>query len=373
VTARKIGITPTHRRIHRYDVVEDITSPLNPLDDAVSWLSGLKSHAYTSDVLAQIHGMRGPENQASASAIAALAAVAVQFLEQASAGPPELSYLPNYYAMLNLAKATAIARGMLPRLEQERRHGVSWPGIQAPSQDLLRDEICLWPGGAVPLMYGALTGQSLLPSTTSPLQVRLADIYPYIVTVGYELTKAYSAPTRLASIIVYQELTEGALPRVYAQFAPDEVPTSEDLAMYPFLQGFLKEGDVAFAFPPPKEAAVSVPSDIPARCRRYLLYDLPGVVTTPVRVGGFQGAQRGAFVNTYTPISNLPFLLPEEFPIILAFFHLSSIVRYAPLHLRSLLDSRAAAMLHALARHGTYRFLILFWSFFNQRTYVLHP
>ena len=65
-------------------------------------------------------------------------------------------------------------------------------------------------------------------------------------------------------------------------------------------------------------------------------------------------------------------LLPEELPLICAFYHMSSVVRYNPDGLRKLRDSKYWPVLLALRRHGAYRFLMLFWSFMTQcSTYII--
>ena len=72
-----------------------------------------------------------------------------------------------------------------------------------------------------------------------------------------------------------------------------------------------------------------------------------------------------------TPICNKQLLLPEELPILLAFFHMSNVVRYNPEFLVRLEDSPEWGLLHVFSRQGIYRYLVLFWSFFNQRTYLV--
>ena len=66
------------------------------------------------------------------------------------------------------------------------------------------------------------------------------------------------------------------------------------------------------------------------------------------------------------PVAGGKLLLPEELPLICAFYHMSSVVRYDPDTLTKLMGSRCWPMLLALRKHGTYRFLLLFWSFAMQ-------
>ncbi|MDP2951759.1 MAG: hypothetical protein Q8O76_00395, partial [Chloroflexota bacterium] len=68
----------------------------------------------------------------------------------------------------------------------------------------------------------------------------------------------------------------------------------------------------------------------------------------------------------FVPSSGGKLLLPEELPLLCAFYHMSNVVRYDPDTLIRLMDSKYWPVLLALRRHGTYRFLLLFWSFVNQ-------
>ena len=67
-----------------------------------------------------------------------------------------------------------------------------------------------------------------------------------------------------------------------------------------------------------------------------------------------------------TPVTNSRLQLFEELPIILALFHIGSIVRYHPDRHNRLMDSENWPMLLALRNEVTFKFLILFWSFIQQ-------
>jgi len=68
----------------------------------------------------------------------------------------------------------------------------------------------------------------------------------------------------------------------------------------------------------------------------------------------------------HVPLSNCELLLPEELPLIIAFYHMSMVVRYNPDALRELSNSQFWPVLLVLRRHGIYRFLLLFYSFVTQ-------
>ena len=75
---------------------------------------------------------------------------------------------------------------------------------------------------------------------------------------------------------------------------------------------------------------------------------------------------QSAEVFNFIPSSTLKIFLPEELPIVCAFYHMSNIVRYNPEILGKIADSKYWPVLLTLRRHGLYKFLLLFWSYMNQ-------
>ena len=150
--------------VNRYSAVDVVTTRLEPLQDALQWLRGLRSEGFTKDLLTSTHGMAAKDARLAAKAIAAHSSVALDLLEQGLGAPPESSYLPLYYAFLDLAKIVVIASGRLSSLDAQRSHGVAWTAARTQSAGLLTDHITLHGTGAIPLFYKALTG-SIWPKT----------------------------------------------------------------------------------------------------------------------------------------------------------------------------------------------------------------
>lgn len=69
--------------------------------------------------------------------------------------------------------------------------------------------------------------------------------------------------------------------------------------------------------------------------------------------------------------SNLEYYPVEEVNILLAFFHMSSVVRYDPVFAERLMNSEAVSLLLTLRRHGLYKFMIAFYSFFMQERVIV--
>lgn len=370
-----------HERIYRYREAVLVATPMDPMADIVSWVRGLRSVQYTAGLLEDVHQLSPSKVSSSAEFISAHAKRATEFLDQAFSGPYELSYLPIYYALLNLSKAMVAAAGRIGDLNRQRRHGASWSGINRNTNDLKNDSIILHAEGTIPLLYQVTTG-SLWPTTrkkdrngnwvaTYERELKLSEIYPYIVPIGFEYGQAYGVSDSLRPILVYYEEESASMSRIVVDFVGGIVPTSAERRKFKLLAGFTQKSDI-YVMARPKAALGADPiGAFRAALRVYLLYDSPNTVQLPLRVGTFQGTHHSQFAGSITPVSGSNLHLPEELPIILAFFHLSNVVRYAPHRLSMLFDSRAGGMLETLIRQGSYRFLELFWSYMNKRTYLL--
>jgi hypothetical protein len=70
--------------------------------------------------------------------------------------------------------------------------------------------------------------------------------------------------------------------------------------------------------------------------------------------------------EAFTPVTRSKVPFPEEFPILLALFHLGNVVRYDPERLDKILDSKACSVVETLRRHATLTFLLAIWSHFSQ-------
>ena len=290
---------------------------------------------------------------------------AVAFLEQALSGAPEISFLTIYYGLLNLAKITIIASGKGSQLRIQRHHGATWSGSQVFARGLLTDHITLQPRGTIPLLYQTLTGDQI----TRKRRVNLANIYPYIPSIGYELGLAnQNHIDRFDFVDVNQNIGEGARGRLEIDFGKDLAPPRDQKGNYKLLSGFSLEGDKYVSPYVSGASDEEIGSKLDTKLRRFLLYD--GLISKYATFG--EPYEFSKIFATATPKSRSNLLLPEELPLFLAFFHLSNVVWYDPERLNHYFQSPLAGMLEALHRHGTYRYLILFWSSLNKKTIRVH-
>lgn len=364
-------------RILRYPETREVGSQQDVFSDVISWLRGLQSKGFVTDVLAAHHGFtHGSSTRVAARAVAAHVRLALDFLDQAFSGSPELSFLPIYYSLANLAKAMIIAGHRIGDISSQRLHGVSWSGVATSSRHLINDHITLMSRGTIPLFYQVITG-TMWPNTPqkrrdstwtlSPRRVvYLRDIYPFIYSVGHEYKQIIGQPVRLETVQVFAKTVGPNSARIEIHLDPGSRVASGRTAK--LLAGFRREGKMFVSRTETTSSAEESIRTLSGTLRRYLLYD---TISTSGCIHADPHMGRIPVVISVTPFSSSNLLLPEELPILLAFFHLSSVVRYDPQRLIRLFDSRSASLLHSLRRHGTYRFLLLFWSYINHANYFI--
>lgn len=344
--------------ILRYDKTVQVVTTLNPIEDLVNWISGLRSAGYTGDIVRSIHavGSTGRKIKKEAERISQLAMNAVGFLEQAYSGPADVSFLPLYYAVLNLSKAYIVFSGKKAVLDVQRRHGASYNPSAKASHDLLTERVSLWPQGALPLFYETLTGHDWSKVSKT---LKMRDVYPYVPRVTHEFGVAYRQPHGLVSIHVEVENLEDNKYRLSGKVGPSKNANVGNKRHLKILRDFRRHsGD-----DPKRFVGKSVGAQTEEEAKATLLQDF--------RRHLIYLSRAGREIYPLTPICNMNLQMAEEIPIWLALFHLSSVVRYNPEFLARLGDSRSWPLLLALRRHSVLQFLTLFWSFVNQANFHL--
>ncbi len=346
--------------ITRYNELSLVTSPLDPIEDVTSWICGLNSIGYTSDILAKVHGIAPAQTvRQCAQAVSQFASTAIGLLEQAFSGPSNLSFLPLYYAILNLSKIYIIAAGKYDNLSLNRHHGASYNPVGKSSHDLLTEEIKILPKGVFPLFYSVLApGRTIANSR----KVTLSSIYPYIRGISYEYEQAYRKQSSVQIISIQVGGVGENSFRLNAGIREMGLANANNLRFLKAITGFKRDTNSPNQYYTKPVQALSEKEallHLSKKVRRNLLYETVFDI--------FNQAS-----GSLTPLSNNNMLLPEEVPIWLAFHHLSNVVRYNPEFLGKIENSKAWPMLLAMRKHTLLRFLLLTWSFIHQREFHIH-
>lgn len=345
--------------IVRYDDFRAAVTPLDPIEDASSWIASLRSQEYTSDVLRVVHEFkRNADIKRLARTIQTYSDNALSFLHQAYSGRARVSYLPLYYAILNLSKITILSNGLEKQLLDQRYHGAAYKPQSKDSHGLLTDTVQIHSGGALPLLYRSLVGEAV---GFSKRLFNLRQFYPLVTGIQHEFSQAFKLPDpRQIFKIEIVKLNNGRYV-LEAKGNNCKHPNANKLRYLKALREFKSVSRNIFRSPSvaainANEAAI----DLCKYLRRELFYE-PTL-----------NLERDMITGINLPISSSNFLMPEEIPIWIAFFHISCVVRYKPEFLDRLENSKCWPVLLVLRKHAIFRYLMLFWSNFHKCNYSIY-
>jgi hypothetical protein len=338
--------------IGRYPTDQLVTTTQNGIADALDWLGFLCAKDYLHDVLAKTHGLSAQDATRRARKIIPHVRIAREYVQQSLDGPQELAFLPAYYAMLNLSKVYVLLGPRHADLKTNRTHGVSYNVERKDSHSVLTEVITLHPKGVFPLFCETLTGR---PARKKSLNLQVKEVLPCIVPISYEYAQAAGSPGRVCALqfgMVGNRCTATA--RDPTSGHPLRAGSGLEI---PCLQGFVPstpgsahhfDGDI-----------VRNPADFDGEIRRQLKTHL---------------LLRWKHQNphySFTLLGPHKVEFPEEVPIWLLFFYMSSIVRYKPEFFSALKDSKYWPPISAARVHALLWFLLSFWSFVQRENYFL--
>jgi hypothetical protein len=334
-------------RFNRYLLVQSAITALDPFTDVVDWLRYLTAEDYVTNVLVHTHSLSAAEAKARCRKIMPHIKDALAFIEQTVAAPNEASFVPTYYAMLNLAKVIILVGPKHAELPAHRWHGATYEVNAKDSQSILTEEIILKRGGALALFYETLVGKSW----PTDRRVRMSELYPYLSDVAHEYGVATGLKTKLVSLSFKAVNAPRKRIRVVItahsndKIVPRAIPSAKGLKI-------LEADKNTFIT---KKSFKGVSWDIIFDSlfdRRFVFHPLDEKFTRmPIGCGGFR--------------------FTEDLPIILVFFHLSSVARYKPEFLYSIMESRMWPVITTARRHCLYKFLLLFWAHFHRKTFYI--
>lgn len=345
--------------MHRYPTIRIISSGLDPIDDVLVLLEYLTVKEYVVELLVKSHQLENAQVEKRSESIVPHMRTALAYFRQIQSGAPELSFLPAYYGILNLIKTYVLFGPHHNELAGQQVHGASHRLAASDTRDLLTDAVQLKVRGALPLFYRTVTGQPW----PAPSQITMERIYPYVWNISAEYFIATGKDGKLARFELCEQTNKGkGTATCTASFQREKGDTTVySKKDFKVLRCFVKnrDGRDTFVSGPIRVSPQPGHPDFRQLFRPYLIYRTYAATET-------------SRVMIATPISSEDLLLPEELPIALLFFHMSSVVRYCPQFLEKIQRSRFWPMMLAARQHCVLRFLILAWSYFHQEELVIH-
>lgn len=341
--------------VSRWDTDKVAHSNLDHLHDAFDIAEILTAREFVEKLLTAKHGKTSNQSKELSRRIASHAKLAGQYAKQVILSSPEISFLPAYYSILNLAKVCSLAGPYSHEFSRHTRwHGATYAANGKSSHTLLTEEVVVKKGGALALFYKTMTGDSIV----SDHKFKLREVYPSIHGIGSELS-LISADLSSEWIVQFsgerigQKITIQA--EVFRYAGGEKRSYKGNVRKIPALVGFKKMAGAQGIY-------ISELSDSTNRSLRDIAR---GIIRTQ-----FLGVRRPREHDIcYIQKSSLP--LTEEFAAAIAFFHLSSVCRYNPELIIKFSNSPIWPALLAMRRHTLCDCLLKCLSYMFQENYYL--
>lgn len=340
----------------RYTEFEDVTTELNPMEDAVDWLAGFESVSRLTKTLIKTRGISQDEAKSRAKRGTSFAKSAMDFIEDAKNARPHTALLPVYYAYLNLCKLMIACSDESHEVESGITHGVSYRVGQKNSQSLFTEAIWIRRNGVFPVLYRVLTGESIrFPKKKNFRSIRLGEVYArtsgltaeYSMATGQKVSSlCYADAVSHYNIVQGETAGRCKITSVYGH----PIPTGTKLSAFPNWSPQSTEPELWQS--ESRKVHTASDFDLSEVIRRQFFY-MPVIGrSTPLTLFALSKG-------------NLKFT--EELPIFLVLYHLSSIVRYKPRFLNVIKNTDAWPLVLAARRHLLFKGILLTLSYILQK------
>ncbi len=342
-------------KAQRYEDENLIFTNHDFLEELVNYISIFKSKEFTSDILKNKHKFTNSNKIKEASAQIKLhMTLAIDLIHQALESKPELSYLPFYYACLNLIKCHLIALKKGSDLQKNKLHGMKY-NDNPSTKNFLNEELKFFKKGTIPLYYQYISGKLI---SNRGIRVKLDDVYRNIANISAE----------------YQLSSNNLVPQIILK-----------------TKTFRQNGKITFQLIKHTNAILNLPEPryMPALNNFKLsankqYYQATKTFSTLNAAQNYSNKNINKFyIDNYycqtcqefhlkTIESRRRNVFSEDLSIALAFYHLSNMVRYNPEHFYRILDSKNYPMIMALRKNGIFTILKSMTGHLKQETFEMN-
>lgn len=349
--------------LQRWDENYTFQTQLDPIEDILTFISTFRSLGNTKELLRGTHGFtKRSEIVNTAKLVSLHIQTAINLAQQAFEGPAHVSFLPLYYATLNLTKVHLLMLGKRFELQKNRWHGAIYNESEM-TRYFLNEKILIKKNGTIPLIYNSISGNTI---PKEGLSISLKEIYEKIYAISAEYTAITNLDLQLfphCSEIVRDDSNGHYLEISILEEANPTPPSPRKLKAYTGINSTPSSATTGPFRDPwqPRYTTKKVQGDfdqvqqvLKAKVKRYLIHDI---------------VDRNNNWISLTPLTGKKHVFSEELYIMLAYFHLSNIVRYNPEHMSNLMDSKYWAILLGLRKHGFLNFIKLMYGNYVKKSF----
>ncbi len=338
--------------ILRFDECEPLLSNLDPIEDLLNLLATLKSKEYTKKLLIEKYAFsKWKELNETIKLISLHTDVAIWLARQWLSWPHETSFLPLYYSCLNLFKIQLLFLWKKEEFKKNRWHGASYDEDSSNYKNPLKEEISIYEKGTIPLIYYTITWKKI-PKAEKGYKVKLDDLYSNITSISWEYNMiVWKNHKLLHKTIFTKDDKDGHYFKIIPFDSEKPIPAKK-LTAYSWITLIKKTNKWYYVSKKVKWDYELAKKELNKSIQRDLL--------NPYLQGSW-------FNSIHCTKSKYTF--NEEFSILLAYFHMSNVVRYNSEHLSEIMNSKYWAIILPLKTHGYYRFLCLMWWNYNKKCF----
>lgn len=341
-------------KAQRYKAENIIYTSHDRLEELINYISIFKSRDFTSDILNKRHKFTNSKNIKEASnQIKLHMTLALDLIEQGFGSKAELSYLPFYYACLNLIKCHLIALKKSSELKKNKLHGMKY-NDNPRTKIFLNEELKFFKKGTIPLYYQYISGKVI---SKSGIKVKLDDVYRNIANIQaeYSLSSENHTPQIILKTKVFR--MNGQI-KFQLLNHNNNISILPELRYMPALQNFKLSLDKQFYEAKKTFSTLSAAQNFSQKnVNKFYINNSYCYYCKEFHLKTIESRRRNVF--------------NEDLSISLAFYHLSNMVRYNPEHFYRILDSKNYPMIIALRKNGIYTMLKSMTGHLRQETFEM--
>lgn len=343
--------------MYKFDHYEHFSTKLNPIDDFLALLGSLKSREIASKIYV---GYNPNANAAEINAVVKMVSahidLGINLFRSALKDDITISFNNIYYAMLNTCKAGLALRKGTGVVTSNKWHGATYNINIGGTGGLMDEEVKLKSGGIITRVYEDIMGRT---PTFVDINLKLSDVYPWISCISYEYMQFYGKafiPVEITTLAT-GNTNEWKL----------EISQEENIALDLSKMKIIRDTN-SFVVDGTKYVSLDVEVNVSQEDAKKLL-------CKKLIEKQLIDETSDIFGSTLirSPYNTLLHKLPKEVAILLAFYHLSNVVRYNPVYLiENIMQSKDYAVVIGLQRHGVLSFLEGYFSHIMGRGILAH-